>query len=439
VGIEDEHLGRADNESPARAALEIEFRCAERQTIATFRESFLRWMNDRTGPLSRALGAPDRLSLDEVPPGEGPHGTQTLRLRVSWPAARSVPQPVLLRASTSPGAGNIDAVPIPASLVPVDHYVFFPDPPHATAPLFRELSVPLRPDALQPTGGTGRLRLERSTGASLLRRSSGFLAAVQALARRTAGGLTLSRLTLRLPGSPAPRAGRLAALGAGAMAVGFLAGTVYLTTTGRKAPMAPAAQAALVAPQAAAPALPVAAPGVVPNPLLLPARQPDATPPAPPVEAPERSADANHLERGLRPERVAASAADAGIPDTEVTPAPRPPAAVRTPVAVRRAGPVVVSAHADASASAVRVGGRPMLGTLLVKSDPQGAEVSINGVVLGRTPLLIRGVGAGSRVVRLALPGYARWSWAVAVPGDKQTPVNVKLQPESRGSANPND
>jgi hypothetical protein len=85
------------------------------------------------------------------------------------------------------------------------------------------------------------------------------------------------------------------------------------------------------------------------------------------------------------------------------------------------------------------VGGRRMLGALLVKSEPQGAEVSINGVVHGRTPLLIRGVGAGSRVVQLALPGYARWSWAVPVAGDKQTPVNVKLQPESRSSGNPND
>jgi hypothetical protein len=36
--------------------------------------------------------------------------------------------------------------------------------------------------------------------------------------------------------------------------------------------------------------------------------------------------------------------------------------------------------------------------------DPEGAEVSINGVVRAM-PLVIRDLGAGSRVVRLELPG----------------------------------
>ena len=66
----------------------------------------------------------------------------------------------------------------------------------------------------------------------------------------------------------------------------------------------------------------------------------------------------------------------------------------------------------------------------------QGAEVSINGVVQGRTPLVIRDLGAGSRVVRLELPGYERWSWAVAVVANKRTPLTVKLRPESRGAGN---
>ena len=69
-------------------------------------------------------------------------------------------------------------------------------------------------------------------------------------------------------------------------------------------------------------------------------------------------------------------------------------------------------------------------GALLVKSEPQGAEVSINGVSHGRTPLVIRDLYAGSRVVRLDLAGYERWSWAVAVVANRRTPVTVKLQPE---------
>jgi hypothetical protein len=54
--------------------------------------------------------------------------------------------------------------------------------------------------------------------------------------------------------------------------------------------------------------------------------------------------------------------------------------------------------------------------------------------VHGRTPLMIRDLGAGSRVVRLDLPGYERWSWAVAVVAYRRTPVSVKLQPAVRGA-----
>ena len=65
-------------------------------------------------------------------------------------------------------------------------------------------------------------------------------------------------------------------------------------------------------------------------------------------------------------------------------------------------------------------------------SEPSGAEVSINGVTHGHTPLKIENVVAGTRVVRLELPGYARWSWAVTVVANKRTPVTVKLQPDGR-------
>jgi hypothetical protein len=70
-----------------------------------------------------------------------------------------------------------------------------------------------------------------------------------------------------------------------------------------------------------------------------------------------------------------------------------------------------------------------------VTSDPQGAEISINGVVQGRTPMLIRGVAAGSRVLRLDLAGYESWSWSVRVPADTRTPVTVKLHPDARQSS----
>ena len=120
-----------------------------------------------------------------------------------------------------------------------------------------------------------------------------------------------------------------------------------------------------------------------------------------------------------------------GIADAEVTTGPTLTVAPR-PAVPRRPDVVVVRAVEGEGLSGSAAPGTRVKGTLVVKSDPQGAEVSINGVVHGRTPLMIRDLGAGSRVLRLDLPGYERWSWAVAVVGNKRTPVTVKLQPESR-------
>jgi len=74
------------------------------------------------------------------------------------------------------------------------------------------------------------------------------------------------------------------------------------------------------------------------------------------------------------------------------------------------------------------------IGTLHVRSEPAAAEVSLNGVPQGRTPLTIQGLRPGSRVVSLHLSGYDRWSWSVAVVAGKETPLAVKLQPEQRRS-----
>ena len=120
-----------------------------------------------------------------------------------------------------------------------------------------------------------------------------------------------------------------------------------------------------------------------------------------------------------------------GIADAEVT-TRRGPAAAGRQIAERSGTPVVVRAAEVTGTSAEDRG--KVKGALLVRSEPQGAVVSINGVVHGRTPLVIRDLGAGSRVVRLDLAGYERWSWAVGVVANRRTPVTVKLQPEPRGA-----
>jgi len=73
-----------------------------------------------------------------------------------------------------------------------------------------------------------------------------------------------------------------------------------------------------------------------------------------------------------------------------------------------------------------------LVGSLLVDSKPSGADVWINGVPRGRTPLRVSALPVGSSVIRLELAGYERWSWAVNIAANKQTPLRVKLQPEHR-------
>jgi hypothetical protein len=85
----------------------------------------------------------------------------------------------------------------------------------------------------------------------------------------------------------------------------------------------------------------------------------------------------------------------------------------------------------QASDSPRRTVSSTLVGSLLVDSKPSGAEVWINGVAHGRTPLRVSALPAGSRVVRLELPGYEPWSWAVNIVAYKRTPLRVKLQPET--------
>ena len=102
---------------------------------------------------------------------------------------------------------------------------------------------------------------------------------------------------------------------------------------------------------------------------------------------------------------------------------------VRVPAATRSRG------GSAPPAAARRVATEPsFVGALRVTSQPAGAEVSLNGVPQGRTPLTINHVRAGNRVVSLSFPGYERWSWSVAVVADTQTALAVKLQADHRRS-----
>jgi hypothetical protein len=68
-------------------------------------------------------------------------------------------------------------------------------------------------------------------------------------------------------------------------------------------------------------------------------------------------------------------------------------------------------------------------GSLAVDSAPNGARVLVNGVPVGTTPLLLKDLPVGSRVVRLELDGYERWSSAVRVVANQRVLTSVDLQP----------
>ena len=68
-------------------------------------------------------------------------------------------------------------------------------------------------------------------------------------------------------------------------------------------------------------------------------------------------------------------------------------------------------------------------GSLDVSSAPSGATVLVNGVPVGTTPLLLKDLPVGSRVVRLELDGYRGWSSAVSVVANKLVLTSVDLQP----------
>jgi hypothetical protein len=70
-------------------------------------------------------------------------------------------------------------------------------------------------------------------------------------------------------------------------------------------------------------------------------------------------------------------------------------------------------------------------GSLAIESDPPGARVSVDGRVVGATPIVLKDVAAGSRVVRVESHGYELWSTAARVVADQQTRVIATLQ---RGS-----
>ena len=117
--------------------------------------------------------------------------------------------------------------------------------------------------------------------------------------------------------------------------------------------------------------------------------------------------------------RAEAPAAKTPAPSAAPTQAPKAPA------------PKSPAPAASAPAS-------PAIGSLLVRSTPSGASVSVDGAAKGVTPLALRDLPAGTRTITLAHPGYAAETRKVQISHDRPSrSLEVRLAAVAQTPAAP--
>jgi hypothetical protein len=193
-------------------------------------------------------------------------------------------------------------------------------------------------------------------------------------------------------------AARVTVITTSAMVVGVLIGFAsgYLTSPGFNVPGATVPGATV--PRATAPhaAVPQA---TVPEAAAPEAAAPKAAPPAAPAT--------------LNPSPSQISATAVNPPSSKAnTGGPLSAAPVREP-------------RVPAAAAAIT---RPQ-GSIVVVSRPPGADVALDGRVVGQTPMSIPNVTEGMHVLGIELPGFSRWATTVSVEAGEPTRVGASLTP----------
>jgi hypothetical protein len=64
-------------------------------------------------------------------------------------------------------------------------------------------------------------------------------------------------------------------------------------------------------------------------------------------------------------------------------------------------------------------------------SSPAGAQVVLNGKVVGETPVVLNDLPVGSRAIIVRRDGYSPWSASVRVVANQRTIVRANLIPQS--------
>ena len=122
--------------------------------------------------------------------------------------------------------------------------------------------------------------------------------------------------------------------------------------------------------------------------------------------------------------------------ESAVTP---PPVEVPTPLTAV-ATPTPLPPRDAPARSQERLAPEPRMqyvGTLSVDAVPGGGEVFINRKSVGRTPVRVTGLRAGSHLVWIEREGYRLWTRVVSVPADNVTRVSVALEADSTVAVRP--
>jgi hypothetical protein len=120
-------------------------------------------------------------------------------------------------------------------------------------------------------------------------------------------------------------------------------------------------------------------------------------------------------------------------PHVEVLPAsanasPSPPVTA-TPVKAPTAAPVKAPAAPVQTQPQPRPAVTGYRGVLALSSTPDGAEVVVNGQVVGRTPVVLSDLPVGSRALVVRRDGYSPWSTSVRIVANQRTIVRATLVP----------
>jgi hypothetical protein len=137
-------------------------------------------------------------------------------------------------------------------------------------------------------------------------------------------------------------------------------------------------------------------------------------------------------DRNARGQAVTPQAQDgstAALPTETVRDEPtRPEPDVKTPPAVTP--PQVEPSPRPQRPDAAREGPRSAdtEAVLQIDSRPQGAQVYVDGRLVGRTPVNAGGLRPGEHMVRMQLPGHKDWSTAVRVAAGEHARVGGSLE-----------